>query len=240
MLVLELMSVFAALVLWDQIFKMQNTVGSFTRSDLLVYYLLLPVVGILTKTATAEELGKFIKQGNLSNILLKPYKIWGHYLMQDISRKINYTTNILLLYSIVILALSKNLSISFNFSLSSLLLGATFIVSAFFLSFTIDLTLAFSAFWVDDVWAFKHAKRVLLYVFGGVMFPLSFLAPKTRAIFDLLPFKYMYYVPAQVINGGAINTAKNFIGILVWTLVFICFGFILYRKGIEKYEAFGN
>ncbi len=240
-LILELMFASSIVFLWLSVYDVNDTIGGYTLNQTIFYYLLVPFVGFIIHTNVSYVIGYDIRHGKLSGYLVKPYKIWAGAFASAVAQKINFLAMTLPLYMIALvlyIVLTKDTALG----LANIAVAFLITVLAFILHFTIDIALAWLAFWYDDVWAFSHFKDILFAVFGGVMFPFSFLPTNVRVIFELLPFKYMFYVPISYLQGTrSFNLLIiDIAGIFIWSVVFAIFAYILWVKGIKKYEAFGN
>ncbi|MBN2016501.1 ABC-2 family transporter protein [Candidatus Dojkabacteria bacterium] len=241
-IILELISIGEVLILWIAIFRSENEIRGFTFGATLLYYLIVPLIGFITQVDISSKRSQEIRSGELSKYLLKPYNLWLDSLAEMIARKIHTLVLILPIYLIIIVTYSKLLPSS-EFKFYNILLALAFASGGFLLHFIMDLFISWLAFWVTDVWSFRHFKYILFSVFGGLSFPFDLLPANIRTIFENLPFKYFYYVPISYFSGSR-NIQENILsdlaGILLWLLIFFISGLILWKKGIKKYEAFGN
>ncbi|MBD3365979.1 hypothetical protein GF360_01400 [candidate division WWE3 bacterium] len=239
--ILELLSVGSAIILWFAIYRTNEDVGGYSLEEVVLYYVLVPFVGFLTSVDVSRKLAQSVRNGSLSNQLLKPYKIWLDALMEALSKKVVYLSISLPLYVLFLfLGINARVLSPYILSIQSLLLGFSFIVLAFLLHFFLDLFVSWLAFWFSDIWSFKHFKRIVFAMLGGVSFPFDLLPANVRAFFELLPFKYFYFTPISYLLGKGTNVLKDILLLLFWFLVFVLLTNLIWRRGIKKYEAYGN
>ena len=222
----EIIDVTAVLILWTFVFQNRNDINGMTFDQILLYYIFTPFIGIFTSVNISDGLGNDIKYGQLSINLLEPFQIWLGRLCNAIAVKLFNLIFIAPIYFLVIifyLATTQNPIISIKGIFFSLIL----IVLAFILHFFLDLALGFTAFWIDDVWAFRHVKDIFFGIFGGQTFPLDFLAQNLKRVFEFLPFKFFYYVPVAYLLGSRTSDllGSDIIVVFAWTGFFYFYQF---------------
>jgi ABC-2 type transport system permease protein len=236
---LVIISAISSLILWLAIFKTTKSINGYGFAETLKYYLLIPIVGSITNIST--ETARNIKQGKYSNELLKPYKIIPAQFFIIAAKKSSYLMTSLLFYIAFIILGMIYFDLKFNFI--GISLGFMIALGAFVLHFFIDLTISWIAFWMDEVWSLTHFKSILFFVFGGLSFPLDFLPENLKNLFNLLPFKYLYYIPISYIKGNNLNMFDfifNIAELALWCFMFYILSKIVLKFGLKKYGAFGN
>jgi ABC-2 type transport system permease protein len=232
----------SVIVLWISIFRTNTTVGGLQLSDALLYFLFVPFFGYLTKTNQASKISKDIKTGDVSNQLIKPYKIFISNLTETIGFKFNYFVFIIPLYVILLITFFLNFP-TVQLTPLNIAITTLFAVLAFFLNFIAELAIAYAAFWMDEIWSLDHIKTIFLWLFGGVTFPFELLSSQLRWWFELLPFKYTYYVPISYLIGKrevSQYLLTDLLSITVWTAIFALITATLWKRGIKRYGAYGN
>ena len=241
MLMFEVINVTAVFLLWTFVFQNRSELNGLSFGQILLYYLITPFIGVLTGVNISDGLGEDIKNGKLSLNLLQPFQIWLGRFCNALATKIYYFVFITPIYlSVLLIYLLSNQNQLI--SLGGILISLIFVLLAFVLHFFMDLALAFTAFWIDDVWSFRHVKEIFFGIFGGQTFPFNFLSSNLRKIFEFLPFKFFYYVPVAYLLG---TRATDFIindvlTVFIWTGFFVLVSFSLWKLGLRRYEAFGN
>jgi len=240
--IIELLTVGGFLVLWLTVYKDQDKVGSIKLSELIIYYMFVPLIGAYTTVELADTLGRHIKDGFVSMLLIKPQKTWLTYIMNDYGHKLYSVLAVTIFYVIAFCTVKFGLKLNLEVSGTGILFMFLFAVLGVVVNYAMDLVISTFAFWIDEVWSFKHFKRVLVWLLGGVGFPFEVLPHSLYTIFNLLPFKYLYYLPLSYLNGSRNreNLPLDISLLIFWTTFFaICFYF-LWKRGIKKYGAYGN
>lgn len=236
----EVLSVASLLFLWFAVFRSQDSVGGYNLSSFVSYYLIVPLIGSLTQTFVSDRLPKRIKDGEISRDLLKPYSLSAALFIEHLGVKMNQlllkTPLFLILYYLIVSRLGYSLSVS------HIVLGMLLALLGFVIIFFLDLVISFTSFWMSDVWALTHLKRVSLFVLGGMTFPLDLLPERVYVIVGWLPFKFAYYFPTKVVLGqvGASEIAFGIFQLAVWALGLLALSKLLFTLGIKKYSAYGG
>jgi ABC-2 type transport system permease protein len=237
----ELVSMGVIVTLWLAVYKTEESIGGYSMSQTILYYILVPFVGFITAVKLSDRLGREIKDGLLSSYLMKPYHLWIVSFIRTSADKM-YTLLILIPIYLVILFFVLGVFQQELVTWPALVWGMVMALCAYVLHFFLDFGIAGLAFWTDDVWSFKHFKSIVFGLLGGVSFPFEFLPENLRAILEQLPFKYLYYVPLSYITGGrAVDALTQDIVVLgFWVVVTILFAGIVWRRGVNKYGAYGG
>lgn len=236
-----LVSVFGGLILWIAIFKNTQNLGGYTAQATISYFLLLPIVNFMTFTNVADDLGEQIRLGEFSNFIVKPLELWRTQFVKMVSEKIGFLMFVLPLYFVVLSLISRYFSIEYG-NLNSLILFFVFIIMGTLLNFFIDMMIAPMAFWFDEVWSFKHLKKILGLFLGGMAFPITIASGFYRQLIDFSPFKYVTYVHVAFLTGKLLysDLFYNLAQLLIWIFILIVLGRIIFYFGIKNYSANGN
>lgn len=241
MILLEIIGISSISLLWISVYKDNGQIAGYEFKDIILYYLLVPAIGIVTESSTAQILGDQIKDGILSIKLIKPVNVWSTYLAQAFASKLSSISIIVPFYLFIVILASLILKIK-PVGATELLLGFFIAICAFIFAFLLDMAVGSLAFFMDEVWWFRHLKSFTFGILAGVTFPLTFMPEGIRNIALLLPFKFLYFTPIQYALGE--RTLSNLFADLTllgfWMLVTGVIAGIIWEKGVKKYESFGN
>ena len=236
---------FAMLSLWRTIYGGEDSaIGGYTLAQMTTYYLLVAVVNVLTAVNDDDwQIATDIREGNISQFLLKPINYLWFRLSLFFSGRIAYLAVALVPLGIFIgcfgryfvLPVSGTAFIAFCVSL----------VLAALLQFFVSFAMAMLAFWVLEVSTFIFILFAFEYIASGNLFPLTLLHSKfpvlERALF-FTPFPYELYFPIGIYM-GKISGAALWHGLLMataWVLVAYGFARFMWWRGIRHYGAFGG
>ena len=237
---IEMLSLASAIVLWLAVYRSRESVGDYSLQQIITYYALIPLISSLTYVHVSSILPKQIKDGHISLQLLKPYNIAAAQLIGSISLQITKQFSKLPVFLICVGAMFKSLQVTLN--LENTALALLICLGSFGLHFLIDLCISYSAFWLDDVWALSHLKMLALMVFGGMSFPLDLAPQKLQPVFNFLPFRFVFAFPIAVAQ-GRLSPSQLLTGvaqIVLWSLFFWQLSLLLWKRGLRRYEAYGN
>ncbi len=241
LIISELIGMGMVLTLWIAVYRTEQEIGGYSLSQTVLYYVLVPFVGFVTSVKIAEVLGREIKDGLLSAYLLKPYRLWVVSFIRSSAEKL-YTLSLLspvyLVLLVVVLGVFREGLVTWHL----FVLGMAIALVAYVLHFFLDFGIAGLAFWTDDVWAFRHFKFIILGILGGLSFPFEFVPDHWRVVLELFPFQYFYYVPLSYMMGNRELTmlGHDLAALTMWLLILVVLSSIVWRKGIQKYGAYGG
>ncbi len=228
----------ALVLVWFAILGDRQNVSGFTRGDFLIYYTFITVGWYIVGGTFGVTTGNGIKNGRINTTLLKPYDVVLGQGIQEQAWKvlsifITFPITALVLYIFRdIIHIQLTLGQSLLLILSLILGGINFAL--------VEAIVGITAFWVTDMWPVDHIRGILLSLFGGFFAPLALMPPTILFFANLLPFKYMFYVPVSILLS---KSQSPLIDVSIQALyIFILFGLykFIWRLGIRKYEAIGS
>jgi ABC-2 type transport system permease protein len=233
----------AMLYVWQTIYagKAGGTVGSYTFAEMVSYYLLATVVDALTAVNEDDwQIAADIKDGNISQFLLKPIDYLVFRFCLFLSGRMTYLAVAAVPLTIFILCLQQYFVfppnwMTFGFFLISVSLTAM-------LQFFMSYTMAMLAFWVMEVSTFIFILFAFEYIASGHLFPLDILPPFLERALYLTPFPYQLFFPVSVYIGKTTGTelAKGLMIQGAWVLCSYLLARFAWNRGIRKYSAAGG
>jgi viologen exporter family transport system permease protein len=242
--VFGLIPLVATILLWRAIYEGQenrSTVAGYTLAQMISYYLLVTIVDSLTAVNEDDwQIAADIKDGNISQFLLKPIDYLTYRLCLFFSGRLVYTTIAFVPVALFILYQRKffvppsgGLSLGW-FMLSLVMTGL--------LQFLISYTMALLAFWVLEVATFIFILFAFEYIAGGHLFPLDILPPALAKALSFTPFPYLLFFPVSIYLGQTSGPAlsQGIVIQAVWVLAAYGLARFVWLKGIKKYSAVGG
>jgi ABC-2 type transport system permease protein len=242
--VFGLLPLVAILYVWRTIYEGKGsnaTVGSYSLAQMVSYYLLVTVVDALTAVNEDDwQIAADIKDGNISQFLLKPIDYLGYRLCLFFSGRLTYLAVAAVPLALFILYLRQYFVLpptaaAFGWFLVSTVLTAM-------LQFFISYSLAMLAFWVLEVSTFIFIVFAFEYIASGHMFPLDILPPTLERILYFSPFPYQLYFPVSVYMGKSTGADLAY-GLLIqaaWVVASYVLARVAWARGIKKYGAVGG
>lgn len=227
------------MVVWINVAEAQGgSVGGFTPGQFAAYYLVAMYVDHLTFTWIMWEYDWRIRQGEISRLLLLPV----HPIHEDIVDNVVYKVLGLsvLLPATVVLVWTFQPELTVTAPNAARFLVA--LALAFAIRFLQGWALALVAFWTERNAAVNRMYFVTRLFFSGQLTPLALLPAPLLAIANVLPFRWYYAFPIELLL-GRVSSAESTTGFL-WQLLWLAVSFVLvrtmWRRGVRKYSAYGS
>jgi ABC-2 type transport system permease protein len=234
----------ALLFLWRKIYEGKGpnaVVSGYTLAQMLSYYLVTAVVDALTAVNEDDwQIASDIKDGNISQFLLKPIDYLTFRLCLFFSGRLTYLAVAAVPLAVFILCQHRYFvwpadAPTFVLFLFSVLLTA---LLQFFLSYT----MAMLAFWVLEVSTFIFILFAFEYIASGHLFPLDILPRGLQQVLAFTPFPYQLYFPASIYMGKTTGPAllQGLLMQLLWVAVAYGLARLAWGRGIKHYSAVGG
>jgi ABC-2 type transport system permease protein len=242
--VFGLIPLVAILYVWRTIYAGnggEGKVGTYSLAQMVSYYLLVTVVDALTAVNEDDwQIATDIKDGNISQFLLKPIDYLWYRLCLFLSGRITYVAVAAIPLALFIAYLHEYFVLppswfAFGWFVISTVLTAL-------LQFFMSYAMAMLAFWVLEVSTFIFILYAFEYLASGHLFPLDILPTGLQQALQLTPFPYQLYFPVSIYMGkitGA-DLARGLIIQAGWVLATYFVARFAWRRGIIHYSAVGG
>lgn len=242
--VFGLIPLIAILYVWRTIYAGKGTggtVGSYTLAQMISYYLLLTLVDALTAVNEDDwQIAADIKDGNISQFLLKPIDYLSYRLCLFCSGRLTYLAVAAVPLAVFILCLRRYFMWPADGATFACFLFSTLLTAL--LQFFTSYAMAMLAFWVLEVSTFIFILFAFEYIASGHLFPLDILPRGLQAILSATPFPYQLYFPVSIYMGKTART-ELLHGLLLqvfWVLVAYALARFAWNRGLKKYSAVGG
>ncbi len=230
---------FIYLMLWNAIYsqKGETSLGGLTLNG-MIWYLVVTELVTLSRSNVFNQINEDVKGGAIAYQLNKPYS----YIMYCFSNSsgevfIKLITNSIAGIAVGLLFVGplKGFSIvSLPFIILSLVAGCC-------LNFFIYMSLALTAFWIEENTAFFWIYSKLIFTLGGMLLPLDMFPQWLQGVSRFLPFAYVTYTPARLAVDFSIGRfAQGFLIQLAYIGAFILISVIFYRRGVRNVNVNGG
>ncbi|HEV2318186.1 MAG TPA: ABC-2 family transporter protein [Verrucomicrobiae bacterium] len=235
---------FAMLSLWRTVYQAKpagSALSGFTQSEMIFYYIMVAVVDVLTAVNEDDwQIAADIREGNISQFLLKPIDYLWYRLCLFLSGRVAFTAMASIPLALFILCFRHNVlpppdAAAFAAFILSMVLAAL-------LQFFISYTMAMLAFWLLEISTLIFILFAFEYLASGHLFPLSMLPSGLHHVLLFTPFPYQLYFPVAIymgkISGPQLET--GFLTQILWVLAAFALARFAWSRGIKKYAAFGG
>ncbi|HLH55665.1 MAG TPA: ABC-2 family transporter protein [Verrucomicrobiae bacterium] len=242
--VFGLIPLVATLYVWQTIYsgkKPGSEVGNYTLAEMISYYLLVTIVDALTAVNEDDwQIAADIKDGNISQFLLKPIDYLVYRLCLFLSGRVTYLAVALIPLAIFVASLHRYFVFPADWP-TFFLFGVSVALTALLQFFT-SYAMAMLAFWVLEVSTFIFILFAFEYIASGHLFPLDILPHGLAEALFFTPFPYQMYFPVAIYM-GKVSGPELVRGLVVQTAwVVLSYGLarFMWMRGIRKYSAVGG
>lgn len=234
----------AVLYVWQTIYEGKGTgamVGAYSLGQMISYYLLITLVDALTAVNEDDwQIAADIKDGNISQFLLKPLDYLAFRLCLFFSGRLTYLAVAAIPLAVFSLCLRRYFVFPADWATFGLFLVS--VVLTALLQFFISYALAMLAFWVLEVSTFIFIVFAFEYIASGHLFPLDILPPGLQQALYLTPFPYQLYFPVSIYMGKVTGPelTHGFLIQLIWVLGAYGLARWMWARGIRHYSAVGG
>ena len=215
--------------------------GDYSVGQMISYYLMATVVDALTAVNEDDwQIAADIKEGNISQFLLKPIDYLAYRLCLFFSGRLTYLLvaaaplTVFILYFRAYFALPPD-----SWTFGCFLLSVAFTA---LIQFFISYAMAMLAFWVLEVSTFIFILYAFEYLASGHLFPLDILPPAVEKALYFTPFPYQLYFPVSIYM-GKVSGAQLIQGLAMqigWVMLAYLLAKIAWNRGLRKYAAAGG
>ena len=240
--VFGLIPLFATISLWRAIYAgKEGDVAGYTLAQMTSYYLIVTVVDALTAVTEDDwQIAADIKDGNISQFLLKPIDYLYYRLCLYGSGRLVFTACAFLPVSIFLFVQRDHFVLPPDWA--ALGWFALSITMTALLQFFISFTMALLAFWVLEVSTFIFILFAFEYIASGHLFPLDILPAGIAQALHYTPFPYQLFFPVKIYL-GRVTGAELYQGLFIqacWVIVTYFLARFVWSRGIKKYSAVGG
>ena len=238
----SLIPLLATIYLWRTIYRGQTgTVAGYSLAGMISYYLMVTIVDTLTAVTEDDwQIAADIKDGNISQFLLKPINYLAYRLCLFFSGRLIFTAVSLVPVGIFMLCWRHYFVGPEDGTALGCFLLSTFLTGL--LQFFMSFTMALLAFWLLEISTLIFMVFAFEYIAGGHLFPLNILPPVLARVLNYTPFPYQLYFPVGIYLGQVKGMAL-WQGLLIqsgWVLFFFVLARVVWSRGIRKYSAVGG
>ena len=120
-----------------------------------------------------------------------------------------------------------------------------FIISllvSIYISYCIYFIMVCFAFWFGEVRSIVTAYNLGMLMISGQYIPIRLFPEKALAVIDWTPLRYLVDFPVSTAFGlFSLNEwLYNFLFSILWCVILTFTCFVIYKKGVSKYEAYGQ
>jgi ABC-2 type transport system permease protein len=226
--------------LWKAVYLASavTSISGFTLVGLLWYLTLSESIWNSGSGRTAViKISDDVKSGNIAYYLNKPYNFVVYHFSS--------TTGTAIIRSVITFAFAGTLIYFLVGPLKITLFEIPFVLLSVLLAIILAISMNFligvTAFWIEDISAFRWIQDKLIFVLGGMLIPLSFFPLFLQKIALVLPFSYVAYAPAYMFVNFSVSFFVETVLIqILWITLFVAGASLLYNLGAKRVSINGG
>jgi ABC-2 type transport system permease protein len=226
------------LVVWSTVARSQGgEVAGYSPGEFAAYYIVWTLVRNMNIVLTPYAWEHYIQRGELSMELLRP--------LHPFNTQLAYFAGWKFVVIVLWLPIAAILTLAFKPELNPTPWESAFFFVAlwggFLVRFTLLWLLGMITFWTTRVSAFFELYFTVELLFSGRFVPLSLLPVWAQRLASLMPFKYAFGFPIELLL-GKYTPSQALAGLgaqAFWILLGGLASLLLWRSAIRKYSAVG-
>ncbi len=227
------------LVVWSTVARAQGgVVGGYTPGQFAAYYIIWTLVRNMNIVLTPYAWEHRIRQGDLNGELLRPV----HPIHFDLAFFSGWKFVVIVMWLPIAVLLALVFQPTFNFTPWGIGIFALAVWGGFLVRFFLLWALGLLTFWTTRVSAIFELYFTVELLFSGRLVPLSLMPDWAQTLADVLPFKWAFGYPIEVLIGQLTPEAALF-GLaaqVFWILLGIVVVGLVWRSAITRFSAVGN
>ncbi len=228
------------LFVFSQIYAVRTTLASVTLAALVQFTFISMLIRSLTTTYFEEFRTQQIISGAIDHHLTHPFSFFAHILISDLSRLLlKAVLSLPFIFIIYSLWLWLYQLTGPSISLGQVAQFVALVSFGYLVESLFSIIIICCSFWVDNAVGLQHFKWLIIVTLGGGWLPKEFLPEGLKSLMQLLPFKYMYLVPIEVIQGKYTCLWSDYALIFLSGSGLLYFTIWFWRKSLEKYSSSG-
>lgn len=228
--------------IWEAVYHGSGgeiAINGFKLNEMITYIAVGWIARSFYFSNVDEEIDDIVRDGQISNYLLRPVSF--HLMMlskaigESLFRVLFFTGPICLaVFSLYPISFPKDFNAGVNFFL--------FTFASFLILAEINFLIGLLAFSLKSIQGISRAKYFLLQLFSGLLLPLSFFPNVIKNILEIMPFKYITYIPMQAYLGklSTEELIKNYIWASVWCLILILLVELSWKRSVKHLTLQGG
>jgi ABC-2 type transport system permease protein len=226
------------LALWSEVSR-EAPFKQFGQRAFVAYFLVALVVRLLTGTWVVWEMNMEIRDGTLSQRLLRPVHPFLVYAVDNLA---GVPLRIVVSLPVALMVLATTARSELTHDVFLWLVAPLAVLGAWLVSFAAMLAIgALGLFWESSIglWDLWFA---FYFVFSGYLFPLALFPREIGRWAFMSPFPYTLAFPVETILGmHSRSDALSGLAIQwLYAAALVALAFLVFRRGLVRYAAYGG
>ncbi len=228
--------IFVFYSLWTVIYKNNPVIGGLTIVQTL-WYLTFTETIELSKSKIMHQVQEEVKDGTIAYALSRPYS----YIIFKLSRSMG--ESIIKIFPL----LTEGFLLAALFCgflpgyFRALPFGLVLIAGGLLLNTLWHLIIGLLAFWTEEVSPFYWILQKVIFILGGMFFPIDFFPERLQGISKVLPFSFSAYWPAYTfVNFSFPVFFKALSGQIIYITILFSAAVLLFKSAVRRLHVQGG
>lgn len=234
--------IFMQCCIWTAIFKSSGAslLYGYTYGGLIMYSIISGLVSKLVQSSIQNEMAGDIKGGGLNKFLVQPIDYFFYKISAAGGKKVVHSVIIVIV--LIVSVFSGSFFVDWDLSFIQLVAFAISVFLGLMLNHILMFCIGTLAFKFHQISGFFSTISLLTSIISGGIFPLDIFGTTFNRVMSYMPFKYIVYFQASILN-GSIAGSSAWIGIAIqvlWIFVLYAFSRVVWNRGLKAYIAVGG
>ncbi len=227
------------LVVWQTVARSQGgAVEGITAGEFAAYYIVWTLVRNMNIVFTPYGWEERIRTGQLSGMLVRPM----HPIHFDVAFFAGWKFVVIVLWLPIAVVLALIFRPTFDVDALEVVVFVAAIWGAFGIRTMLLWLLGLITFWTTRVSALYDIYFTSELLLSGRLLPLALLPAWAETLADVLPFRYTFGYPIEVLAGD-LSRSELLVGLAVqvaWLAASTAAMLVVWRFAVRRYSAVGN
>lgn len=221
---------------WVYVLFLQPNV-EYTPEKIATYYVLIVLVSCFSASNIGNRIEEDILEGGIVGLMVKPVSYVKYRFALFLGGKVVPSTIVIVLFGLARLLFPTYILLPTSFVHG--VFFVLFVCVASTITFFLDVLVSLGAFWWGRTPALGQSLVWLRGLFGGQFAPLVFYPAAIVSLAKVLPFQFLYAIPANVYLGEYdITTVYHLlVGGVIWIMALALMATFIWKKGIRTYDS---
>jgi ABC-2 type transport system permease protein len=204
---------------------------------MMAWYLFAAQLLVGFKTGLVTEVSDQVLDGSIASRMTKPYSLPFALFAEHLGKVLIGSFGALLF----MIPLGYLLVGTSAFTVTAVVFFLLVALLSVVIDFGIGMSIGLLAFWLDDARPYYWIYSKLLFLFGGLFFPLIIFPGWLQSIALKLPTAYMVYYPARLlVDFSWPLLAHVLIGQVLWAGGTVALAYVVYSFAVRKVSIHGG
>jgi len=218
----------------------KEIIGGYTKSQLVSYYFFMYIISQIIGWYICWGIRESIMNGSISNFLIKPLNYIKYLFIHELSYKIiNMATQIIVGTILIIIIRSY---LEFIITPKIIIEIIPVLIIGIGINFLSHFILGCTTFFFLESHFIIFFYEILSLTLNGLFIPLSFFPNNVLSVIKYSPFRFTYSLPAELIF-NKLDSKEYLISLIIgvaWVLILAMLAYLIWKKGLKKYSAYGS